>query len=86
MTLVQSIVDDTLIFCEVLGEHADSGEVRPIETAAPHLTIDIMGHVVLDIDLNSQREENELAEAFRNQISWTPSNTTLNPPQGINPL
>jgi cytochrome P450 len=86
MTLVPSIVDDTMIFCEVLGEHADSGEVRPIETAAAHLTIDIMGHIILDIDLNSQREQNELVEAFRNQISWTPSNTTLNPFEGFNPI
>jgi cytochrome P450 len=50
MTLVPSIVDDTMIFYEVLGEHADSGEVRPIETAAAHLTIDIMGHIILDIE------------------------------------
>jgi hypothetical protein len=85
MTLVPSTVDDTMIFGEVFGEHADSREVRPVETGAAHLTIDIMGHIVLGIDLNSQREENELVEAFRIQISWT-SNITLNPFRGINPL
>jgi cytochrome P450 len=86
MTLVPSIVDDATVYCKILGDHADSGEVRPIEEALAHLTIDIMGHVVLDYDLNSQMEENELVEAFRHQISWTPSAVATNPFVGLNPL
>jgi len=86
MTLVPSIVDDTTVYCKVLGDHADTGEVRPIEEALAHLTIDIMGHVVLDFDLNSQTEKNELVEAFRHQISWTPSAVKTNPFVGLNPL
>jgi cytochrome P450 len=45
-----------------------------------------MGHVVLDHDLNSQTEKNELVEAFRKQISWTPSAVSTNPFVGFNPL
>lgn len=69
MTLVLTIVNDAAIYCQIIGEHADSGEVRPIEEALAHLTIDIMGHIVLDLDLNSQTEKNELVKAFREQIS-----------------
>jgi cytochrome P450 len=86
MTLVPTIVDATTVYCQVLGEHADSGEVRPIEHALAHLTIDIMGYVVLDYNLNSQTEKNELVDAFREQISWTPSAVSTNPFVGFNPL
>lgn len=86
ITLVPTIVDDTAVYCQVLRDHADSGEVRPIEDALAHLTIDIMGHIVLDHDLNSQTEKNELVEAFRKQISWTPSAVSTNPFVGFNPL
>lgn len=86
MTLVPTIVDDTAVYCKVLAEHAESGEVHPIEGDLAHLTIDIMGHVVLDHDLDAQTEENELVEAFRKQISWTPSPVSTNPFVGFNPM
>jgi cytochrome P450 len=86
MTLVPSIVDETAIYCKILSDQADSGEVRPLEEALAHLTIDIMGHVVLDANFKSQTEKNELVEAFRDQVSWTPSAIATNPFVGINPL
>lgn len=86
MTLVPTIVDDATIYYQIIGDHADSGEVRPIEAALAYLTIDIMGHVVLDLSLNSQTEKNEFVEAFRKQISWTPSAVSTNPFVGFYPL
>src|ERR1700712_1681832 len=86
MTLVPTIVDDALIYRQNIGEHADSGEVRPIEDALAYLTIDIMGHVVLALDLKSQTKKNEFVEAFRSQISWTPSAVSTNPFINLNPL
>lgn len=72
MTLVPSIVDDTAIFVQKFGEMADSGEVKPIEELLARLTIDIMGHIILDHDLNSQASENKMVTAFRKQVYWTP--------------
>lgn len=85
-TLIPSIVDDTAVFVNNLAKHADAGDIFPIEEEAAHLTIDIMGHVVLDHDLNSQTQKNELVEAFRKAISWTPPTTTVNPFIGLNPI
>jgi cytochrome P450 len=75
MALVPAIVDDTLIYRKTIGEHADSGEVRPIEKALAYLTIDIMCHVVL-----------AFVEAFRSQISWTASAVSINPIINLSPL
>lgn len=86
MTLVPTIVDDALIYRHNIGEHADSGEVRPIENALALLTIDIMGHVVLDLSFKAQTEHNEFVDAFRSQIAWTKSAMTTNPFINLNPL
>ena len=86
MTLVPTIVDDTLIYRQTIGEHADAGDVRPIEEDLARLMIDIMGHVVLDFNLNCQTTKNEFVEAFRSQISWTPSAVSTNPFVNLNPL
>lgn len=86
MTMTPTIVDDVSIFCDILGEIADAGKIVPLEELAARVTIDIMGHVVLDHDLNSQRTKNELVEAFRHAIDWTPSFITSNPLVSLNPL
>ncbi|PMD12087.1 cytochrome P450 [Hyaloscypha hepaticicola] len=86
MTLVPILVDEALVYRQIVGEHADSGEVRPIEEALAYLMIDVMGHVVLDVSLNSQTEKNEFVEAFRKQISWTSTTVSTNPFVGLNPL
>ncbi|PQE13973.1 cytochrome P450 71B25 protein [Rutstroemia sp. NJR-2017a BBW] len=86
MTLVPAIVDEAVILRDVLGKIADSGEVHPIEEVAALATIDIMGHVVLDISLKSQTRQNELVESFRGSISWTPKIVATNPLVNLNPL
>jgi cytochrome P450 len=86
MTLVPSIVEDTKVYCKVLDGFAATGETFQVEEAVAHLTIDIMGHVVLDHDLNSQTETNELVESFRKSIQWTPKVTTINPFVSHNPI
>ncbi|KAL2070212.1 hypothetical protein VTL71DRAFT_13238 [Oculimacula yallundae] len=86
MTLVPGIVDDTTIFLGVLNSLAESGEVKPLDDALARLTIDIMGHVVLDHDLNSQKSENEMVEGFRGSVRWSPATVTTNPFSNMNPL
>lgn len=86
MTLVPSIVDDVLIFANVLSGLAVSGKITLMEDLAARVTIDIMGHVVLAHDLNAQTTENELVNAFRNSVAWSPRTVTTNPFSNMNPF
>jgi cytochrome P450 len=72
MTLVPSIVDDGLIFWNKLDELSNTHKVSPLEDLLARLFIDIMGHIILDHDLNAQTTENELVAAFRSAVEWTP--------------
>ena len=47
MTLVDGIVDDTLVLLHVLGKYADAGEMFYLEHAMTKVTVDIIGRVVL---------------------------------------
>ena len=47
MTLVGGIVDDSLVFMDILGKHADANEMFLLEEAATRVTVDIIGRVVL---------------------------------------
>lgn len=85
-TLVPSIVNEAIIFRNVLGKFADSGEVHPIEPAASCAAIDVMAHVVLGISLNSQTSENEFVEYFRKSISWTSKFIVANPLTSLDPI
>ncbi len=86
MTLVPTIVDDTMTFWQNLNKVAESKELVQLEHMTSHLTIDIMGHVILDHDLNSQTGHNKLVNAFQHAISWTPNAKTINPFEGLNPI
>ena len=83
---VPAIVDYCLIFCDILSEHASKGDIFSLEKAATCLTIDVIGLVVLDIELNSQARENELVTTLRKQGSWTEFSGQLNPLGKLNPL
>jgi cytochrome P450 len=87
MSLVPIIVDDTMIFWQNLDRVAKAKELVQLEHMTGHLTIDIMGHVILNHDLNSQTGQNQLVDAFRHAISWTPSsNIFLNPFGRLDPI
>ena len=47
MTLVPMIVKETEVFCEILGEYAESGNVVKMKDLTDNLTIDIIGKVTL---------------------------------------
>ena len=73
MSLVPGIVDESLIFCEKMGEHAEDGKVFRLEEEATRLTVDIIGKVALDAHLGTQRGEHKLVHAFRSQVAITPT-------------
>ncbi|KAI9799980.1 MAG: hypothetical protein M1833_003509 [Piccolia ochrophora] len=86
MTLVGTIVDHTLIFCEKLEEFADRNELFHLDNEATRLTIDVIGRVALDDDFNAQRGEHELVTAFRQSILWGPKASEINPFVNYSPL
>ncbi|KAI9851999.1 MAG: hypothetical protein M1838_002122 [Thelocarpon superellum] len=86
MTLSGTIVDHTLTFCASLEEHAARGDIFLLEDLTTRLTIDVIGCVVLDADLQAQRAENPLVTAFRRSIYWTPKASEVNPLVNLNPM
>jgi hypothetical protein len=86
MTLIPSIVDDVLIFSQVLDDLFQTKKMTPIEDLLARLTIDIMGHIVLDHDVNSQIGKNDLVTAFRKAVYWTPSPIATHPILNFNPF
>lgn len=47
MMLVDGIVDDSIVFMEILGKHAEKQDIFSLEEAATRVTVDIIGRVVL---------------------------------------
>ncbi|KAE9969625.1 hypothetical protein EG328_006768 [Venturia inaequalis] len=87
MTVISEIVEDIKVFHDVLGEYAESGDFIEMEAVAMKLSFDVIGRLVLDMGLNSQRSSNELVDAFRTQLHFlSSSNTWSNPFAGINPV
>lgn len=70
MTLVPAIVDQCKVFCDLMEAKAKNNELFRMETNATKLTIDIICKLVLDLDLNSQTQSNELVSAFNSQVRW----------------
>jgi len=52
---------------------------------ANRLTVDVIGKVVLDMQLNTQREDNPMVSALRDQVHLVPNQGTLNPFAGWSP-
>ncbi len=47
MTPVDGIVDDSLVFVDVLSKHAEKQDIFHMEEAATRVTVDVIGRVVL---------------------------------------
>lgn len=47
MTLVDGIVDDSMLFMEILGRHAEEQDIFSLEETATRATVDIIGRVLL---------------------------------------
>jgi cytochrome P450 len=87
MTVIPNIVTDVLVFHEVLSELAESQEVFQMESTAMKLSFDVIGRLVLNLGLNSQRTSDELVDAFRKQLHFLSSaNTWSSPLAGFNPI
>jgi cytochrome P450 len=70
MSLVPVMIDECDVFIKVLSQRARKNELFRMERDSTRLTVDIIGKVVLDIDLKSQQGPNELVDAFMSQTRW----------------
>ena len=70
MTMVPMIVDEVSIFSSIMQAYAEKNELFRMEQATTRLTVDIIGKVILDTALNSQKGPNELVDAFNSQVRW----------------
>ncbi|KAL8904983.1 MAG: hypothetical protein Q9171_006852 [Xanthocarpia ochracea] len=80
------MVVDTVRFTEILSDHAAKRDVFKLEDAAMRLTVDIIGNVVLDMNLQAQTSENDLVKAFRDQLDWMPLPNDINLFRVYNPM
>ncbi|KAK4954470.1 hypothetical protein LTR10_007901 [Elasticomyces elasticus] len=79
MSLVPILVDECSIFVDTLTKHAKNNDLFRMERDATQLTVDIIGRVVLDHKLNSQRAPNKLVDAFMMQVRWQEIGIQFNP-------
>ena len=86
MTLIPGIVDEVVVFRDLLRERASKNEVFQLEELGLNLSIDIIGQVVMDHQFNSQTVGNSMVSALRRQIEWTRFPIDLNPLEDLNVL
>ncbi|KAK6827831.1 hypothetical protein PG987_011172 [Apiospora arundinis] len=86
MTLVPGLIEDTEVFCDILHERATSELLAPLHGSTTNLAMDVIGRVVLDTRLNTQRLQNPLAKALRNQIPWLNFGDGMNAFRQYNPI
>lgn len=67
---VPKIVDEVETFIKVLGKYADNKKKLELEAISTKLSFDVIGRLVLDVELNSQRADHGLVEAFRRHTAF----------------
>ncbi|EME43868.1 hypothetical protein DOTSEDRAFT_171756 [Dothistroma septosporum NZE10] len=70
ISMVPMVVDECQRFVEVMSQHARLNEVIRLEQAATKLTVNIIGKIVLDLDLKAWEGRNPLLQAFNSQVRW----------------
>ncbi|KAI9724631.1 MAG: hypothetical protein M1828_003655 [Chrysothrix sp. TS-e1954] len=86
MTLTTGIIEETLKFCDILREHADSKIVFRMKDLTDNLAMDVIGRVALGVELDCQRRPNALVDGLRSQVRWLTFGADVNPFKRYNPL
>ncbi|GIZ43622.1 hypothetical protein CKM354_000683900 [Cercospora kikuchii] len=79
MTQVPAIVKECAVFCDIMADHAKNNDLFRMEQATTKLTVNVIGRIVLDIDLNAQRGANVLVDAFNSQVRWQAKGAQFQP-------
>ncbi|KOS19709.1 putative sterigmatocystin biosynthesis P450 monooxygenase [Escovopsis weberi] len=83
-SMTRSIVDETKVFCEILGSKAASGEAFPLEGLGGQLIFDIVGRVILDIPLYAQTTGSEYLDDIRGIVQV--AEASMEPKNMLNPI
>ncbi|KAL8726425.1 MAG: hypothetical protein Q9181_006054 [Wetmoreana brouardii] len=67
MTMVPHILEDVLVFCEILEQRAASGEIFSMDPLTTNLSLGIIGRLAMDVAFNSQRQQTSFTTALRSQ-------------------
>ncbi|KAI9706861.1 MAG: hypothetical protein M1820_004640 [Bogoriella megaspora] len=70
MTKVPQMIEDILIYCDILRERAAKGEMFQMDPLTVNLNLDIIGGLAIDTHFNAQRAKNPFTTALRAQIRW----------------
>ncbi|KAJ5475726.1 hypothetical protein N7539_008013 [Penicillium diatomitis] len=69
---VPNIVEEALMFANVLREHANKGDIFKMEDISARMIFNISTWVILGIKCNAQRDDDEFLELFRKQAAMAP--------------
>ena len=85
ISLTPGIIEETETFCEILASHSRNQTIFRMKDLTDNLAMDVIGRVVLDTRLNSQKRPNLLVDALRMQIQWLTFGADVNPFVRYNP-
>ncbi|KAI9147635.1 alpha/beta-hydrolase [Paramyrothecium foliicola] len=77
--LAPAIAEEVEVFCKLLSDRAEKGEIFRLEEHTLRLTFDIIGRVTFGGRLHYQTQKSALADCLRRQIIWSPFVKSLNP-------
>lgn len=82
--MIPGMVEDVQTYKDIVRKHAVVGDIFPLELPTLAMSMDIIGRVVLDHELNSQRSYNPLTSALIDQLAWCNIGVHSNPLEYIN--
>ncbi|KAL6716559.1 hypothetical protein ACLMJK_006126 [Lecanora helva] len=84
--LTKGIVENTKVFCEILGELSQAHGQFRMKNLTDNLTMDVIGKIVMNEELGSQRHSNPLVDGLRMQVKWCTFGPNANPIKRYNPV
>lgn len=86
MNLIPAIVDEVVVFRDLLRERASKNEMFQLEELALNLSIDLIGRIAMDHKFGCQRRDNVMVTALQRQIRWSTFSIDPNPLEQVNVL
>ncbi|MCJ1432697.1 hypothetical protein MMC27_002054 [Xylographa pallens] len=85
VTLTSAIVEETATFCDLLQGYLEAQKVFRMKDLTDFLVLDVIGRVVLNTRLESQKHSNILVDGLRMQIRWLTFGADVSPFKRFNP-
>ncbi|WEW56961.1 hypothetical protein PRK78_002420 [Emydomyces testavorans] len=82
--MIPRMVEDVRIYRENIRKHSVAGDIFALEIPTLAMSMDIIGRVVLDHELNCQQSYNPLTAALIEQLAWCSAGLHSNPIEYFN--